>query len=60
VFAAIVNATVALAVPLAPDEIVIQLAAVDAVQLQPLSVVTSTDKRPPPAPIVSALRLIAK
>ena len=51
------NITVPLPLPLTPDWIPIQFAALDAVQPQPASVVTSTDKRPPAASIVSCDRL---
>jgi hypothetical protein len=49
--------TVPLPFPLAPDWMPIQFAALDAVQAQPASVVTSTDTRPPAASIVSCDRL---
>ena len=52
--------TVPLAVPLAPAGIVIQPTALDAVQLQPVSVVTSIDSRPPPEPTESTFRLMLK
>jgi hypothetical protein len=51
------NITVPLPSPLTPDWIPIQFAALDAVQPQPASVVTSTDKRPPAASMVSCDRL---
>lgn len=50
---------VALLLPLALDVIAIQLAFADAVQVQPASVETSTDNRPPLAPIESLARLSA-
>jgi hypothetical protein len=52
--------TVPLAVPLAPAVIAIQPTRLDAVQLQPVSVVTSTDTRPPSEPTESTFRLRLK
>lgn len=57
--AAIASEMVALALPLTPDAIDIQLAFDVAVQLHPFIVDTSTDRRPPSAPTASALRLSA-
>jgi hypothetical protein len=56
---ATVSPTVPFPLPLCPDDTTIQLDALVAVQLQPLSVSTSTDKRPPPDPIESLERLSA-
>ena len=51
---------VALALPFAAPTIDNQLAFDVAVQLQPFSVDTSTDNRPPPAPMASEPRLSVK
>lgn len=48
VFAATVNATVPLPLPLAPDVIVTHVAFFVAVQAQPVPAVTATDPEPPP------------
>ncbi len=56
-FAATDNRTVPDAVALAPDVTEIHAAPVEAVQLQPLSVVTCTDRDPPAEPIESLVRL---
>jgi hypothetical protein len=58
-FTATVSPTVPLEFPLCPDDTTIQLFPLDAVQLQPLSVETSTDRCPPPDPIASLERLSA-
>jgi hypothetical protein len=55
-----ISATVPLALPACPDVIEIQLLPDVAVQLQPVSVDTSTERRPPAAPIVSLERLSEK
>jgi hypothetical protein len=57
VLAATDKTTAPFPLPFSPDWIPIQLAALDAVQPQPVSAVTSTDKRPPTASIVSCDRL---
>jgi hypothetical protein len=49
VFAAAVNPTEPLAVPVAPDVIEIHMSVVDAVQLQPAGAVTLIVPDPPPA-----------
>jgi hypothetical protein len=56
-FADTVSVTVALALPVCPDVIAIQASPLDALHAQPVSVVMSTVRRPPPAPIESPLRL---
>jgi hypothetical protein len=55
VFAATVKATVPLPLPVAPDEIVMKVALLVAVQAQPAGAVTGTDPVPPAAPNVVAL-----
>ena len=56
-FAATNSPTVPLPLPVWPDWIAIQFAALDALHAHPASVATSTDNRPPSAPIVSRDRL---
>jgi len=56
-FTATVSPTVPLEFPLCPDDTTIQLFALVAVQLQPLSVESSTESLPPPEPIASLERL---
>jgi hypothetical protein len=55
--AAAVSPTVPLLEPDPPDAIVIHAAELDAVQLQPVSVVTPTLSEPPAAPTLSVARL---
>jgi hypothetical protein len=57
VFAAADSPTVPFPFPLCPDWIASQFAALVAVQVQPATVVTSTDSRPPFASTVSCERL---
>ncbi len=59
-FAATDSDTVPLALPLAPEAIAIQPAPLVAVQLQPESVETLTEMRPPLAPIASLAGLMEK
>ena len=54
------STTVALALPLVPDWIAIQFAALVAVHAHPFSVATLTDSCPPEASIVSLARLRSK
>ena len=54
-FAATVNATVPLPLPVAPDEIVMNVALLVAVHAHPVAAVTDTDPVPPAAPNVDAL-----
>jgi hypothetical protein len=56
VFGAIVSPMVPLAVPLWPDDTTIQFTGLVACQLQPASVVTSTERRPPVAAMLSLVR----
>jgi hypothetical protein len=58
--AAIDSTTVPFAFPLRPDWMPIQAAVVVAVHPHPVSVATSTERRPPGAPIESPLRLRSK
>jgi len=60
VLAATLNVTVPEASLFCPLATAIQLASLEALQWQPVRVVTSTDSRPPSAPIESALRLSEK
>ena len=55
--AATATATVPLAEPLCADVIAIQVESLVAVQVQPASVATSTESRPPPDAIASPARL---
>jgi hypothetical protein len=57
VFAATVSETVALAVPVWPDPMVIHEAVLAADQLHPVRVVTANASRPPAASILSPVRL---
>jgi hypothetical protein len=57
VFGATVNTTAADALPLCPELMTIHDARLAALHAQPDSVRTSTDKRPPAAPIESLPRL---
>jgi hypothetical protein len=56
-FGPIESATVPFAFPDWPDVTVIHAALLAALQLQPVNVLTATDKVPPPNPIASRVRL---